>query len=106
MATEGLNINYQGLRESANIFRKEVSRMSSALSDAKTEIGNTTKDWQSTAAQTLRDRFESLAGKFDDFYNAIENYAKFLDNTANAYEAADKKIEQRADELLNSDYNA
>jgi 4-hydroxy-3-methylbut-2-en-1-yl diphosphate synthase IspG/GcpE len=58
------------------------------------------------SAENLRARYTSLAGKFSDFYDAITKYAKFLDNTAVAYESADKKIEERANELLNKDYTA
>ena len=49
---------------------------------------------------------KSTDGEFSDFYDAITKYAKFLDNTATAYENADKKIEERANELLNEGYNA
>lgn len=105
MATEGMNVNYEGLRQSASVFRKEVTNMNAALDEATSNIDRTTNSWQSQAANDLRERFKALSTKFEDFYNAINNYAQFLDNTANAYEAADKKIEQRADELLNNDYN-
>ena len=69
-------------------------------------INNTTSSWESAAAENLRARYTSLSAKFSDFYDAITKYAKFLDNTAAAYESADKKIEERANELLNEGYNA
>ena len=73
--------------------------------EATQTINGTASSWESAAAENLRARYTSLSQKFTDFYTAINNYATFLDNTANAYEKADKTIEARAEELLNQGYD-
>ena len=101
-----MQVNSAELASAANNLRKNVSDMQQILDDSTSTINGTAASWESAAAENLRARYTSLAAKFSDFYDAITKYAKFLDNTATAYENADKKIEERANELLNEGYNA
>ena len=106
MAYEGLNVNSVELRNSATSLRENVNNMQATLDEATQTINGTAASWESAAAENLRQRYTTLSQKFQDFYDAIQNYATFLDNTAASYESADKKIEERANELLNQGYNA
>lgn len=101
-----MKVNSVELRNSANSMRKNVSDMQATLDEATSTINGTAASWESAAAENLRARYTSLSGKFSDFYDAITKYAQFLDNTASSYEAAEKKIEERANELLNNGYSA
>ena len=101
-----MQVNSAELASAAANLRKNVSDMQQILDESTSTINGTAASWESAAAENLRARYTSLAAKFSDFYDAITKYAKFLDNTAAAYESADKKIEERANELLNEGYNA
>lgn len=101
-----MQVNSAELMSAADNLKKAVNTMNNTLNEATTTINQTTSSWESAAAENLRSRYTSLSGKFQDFYDAIEKYAKFLNNTASAYESADKKITAKADDLLNSDYGA
>ena len=101
-----MSVDSATLTSVAASLRKNVNDMQATLDEATQTIGNTASSWESAAAENLRSRYTSLSAKFSDFYTAINNYATFLDNTAAAYENADKKIEQKAEELLNEGYNA
>lgn len=101
-----MQVNSVELRNAANNLRKNVSDMQATLDEATSTINGTAASWESAAAENLRSRYVSLAQKFSDFYDAITKYSTFLDNTATSYEAADKKIEEKANELLNQGYNA
>ncbi len=103
---DGMQVNSVELRNGASSLRENVNNMQATLDEATQTINGTAASWESAAAENLRARYVSLSGKFSDFYDAITKYAKFLDNTAAAYESADKKIEERANELLNEGYNA
>ena len=103
---DGMQVNSVELRNAGADLRKNVNNMKSTLDEATQTINGTAASWESMAAENLRRRYTSLSAKFSDFYDAINNYALFLDKTAEAYEAADKKIEERANELLNKDYTA
>lgn len=99
-----MQVNSNELRNASSGLRKNVNDMSATLSEATQTINGTAGSWESAAAENLRSRYTALSQKFEDFYSAINTYATFLDNTAAAYEAADKKIEESANELLNQDY--
>ena len=101
-----MEVNSVELRNAAEELRKHLNGMKTANDDATNNINGTAGSWESTAAENLRGRYTSLSGKFEDFYNAVEKYATFLDNTAESYEQADKSIEQKAEYLLNEGYNA
>ena len=103
---DGMQVNSVELRNASSSLRKNVNDMSATLDEATQTINGTAASWESAAAENLRARYTSLSAKFSDFYDAITKYAKFLDNTAAADESADKKIEERANELLNQGYNA
>ena len=103
---DGMQVNSNELRNGASELKERVNRLQGTLDDASKVIHGTAGSWESQAAQNLRDRYTALSSKFSDFYTAINNYATFLENTASSYEAADKKIEERANELLNQGYNA
>lgn len=100
-----MQVNSTELRNAANSMRTSVNNMQSILDDSTQVINSTASSWESAAAENLRGRYTSLAGKFSDFYDAINKYALFLDNTATSYEAADKQIQQKAEELLNQGYD-
>ena len=101
-----MQVNSVELRNSASNMRKDVNDMQATLEEATSTINGTAASWESGAAENLRARYTSLAQKFSDFYDAINKYATFLDNTATSYEAADKKIEEKANELLNQGYSS
>ncbi len=103
---DGLKISTKQLRDSANSIRSYCDQMQRALEAATTKIRGTTDSWQSGGAEKLRSQFDMLAPKFNDFYDEVQRYAAFLDNTANTYDAADQKLQQKAEELLNSGYDA
>lgn len=101
-----MKVDSNGLLTSADELRQKVQSMQAILDDTTSIVNGTAGSWHSAAAEALRDRYTSLASKFTDFYDAITKYSNFLENTANAYIAADKTINQKAEELLNEGYNA
>lgn len=101
-----MQVNSVELRNASGNLKKYVSDMQATLEEASSTINATASSWESASAENFRSRFTSLAQKFSDFYDAITKYATFLENTATSYEAADKKIEEKASELLNQGYNA
>ena len=100
-----MEVRSEDLRNAANDLRKYLQRMKASNDDATNTINGTAGNWESNAAENLRGRYTNLSRNFDDFYNAIEKYATYLDNTAASYEEADNKIEQKAEDLLNQGYN-
>ena len=96
--------DFQGMREAASKMRTIVERMHSNLDEASSDIHATTDTWQSNAADHLRSKYGDLSPKFEDFYQAITNYADFLDRTAANYEEFETKNQQQSEEVMTSDY--
>lgn len=94
-------INYVGVRESASQLRASSTKMNVILDKVKELMKSVNSEgtWQSDSAAQLKTQFDSLAAKFDSFYQAIEGYSKFLEATANAWEENDKKIASVGGEL-------
>ena len=99
-------VNPIELRNSANKLRQSVNRMQDILTNATNLINGTAETYKSDAADALRFLYNSFKKVYEDFFGAITKYATFLDNTATAYAGADKTISAKAEELLNSGYNA
>lgn len=102
----GINVSPAELRNAAANLRQYVEQMRSSLDDSTVCVKGTEQSWDSESAVNLRNKYNSLAGKFPDFYDAVTKYAQFLDTTAASYEEQDKKITQSADQALNNGYNA
>ena len=101
-----MEVRSEDLRSSAAELRRLLQKMKDSNDDATKTINGTAANWESNAAENLRGRYTNLSGNFADFYDAIEKYATYLENTATSYEEADQKITQKADDLLNQGYNA
>ena len=106
MNNQGLTITTSVLRDSSSTIKREVEELKSALDTAKRIIMQTEESFRGTAADEIRNNFNSLSTKFNDFYQAITDYAKFLENTATAYDQAEGSIQKAADEVLTTGYDA
>ena len=49
-------------------------------------MNNLSNSWQSDASSTIRDNFNKLAPKFEDYSKIIESYSKFLEKTVGDYD--------------------
>ena len=94
--------DFEGMRETANKIRTIVERMHSTLDEASNDIHASTDTWQSSAADHLRSKYGDLSPKFEDFYQAITNYADFLDKTAANYEEFNIKNQNEYEEVMTS----
>lgn len=101
-----LNIKPEELRSNASSMKNKIEIMRSSLQTASNVISTTSTSFQGTGADAIRNKYHSLEGKFNDFYNAMTNYATFLETVANRYEEENANIAKKAEELLTSDYNS
>lgn len=90
-------LSYENLRADATSLEQYAQNMKLILDKVKAEMEkiNTEGVWKSNAAQKAYDTFNELAGKFPGFYEKVTSYATFLKKTAQAYEDADKAIQNK-----------
>ena len=100
-----INIKPEELKNYANMMKEKISMARSSLEVSTNVINQTAQSFQGSAADTLRDKYNTLQNKFNDFYEAMENYSKFLEQTANSYIETNANISKAAEEVLTSDYD-
>ena len=62
------------------------------------EVKNNTEKMKGTTIDTQRQKFEGMKANFETFSTDIEAYANFLNRAADAYDAAESKGIQGAEE--------
>lgn len=95
---DSITITLEDLTASANEIKSVNSNMQNTVSDMNSVIKEVTEYWQSEASDTFNAKFISFMRVFDDCKQAIDNYAKFLDDTVAAYQAADAAINNAANQ--------
>ena len=73
--------------------------MKMCLSNATNIMGRIGESFVGEASDSLINKYNELKPVFDDFYNKMHDYAKFLDKTANDYEADEQGLKKIAEDL-------
>ena len=94
---EALSVTIEDLKQTAGGIRQENQTLRKCLMEIHVCMNQLTNEWQSPAATTIRERFQSLLPIFDNYEQIIDNYAKFLDTTAATYQDMEQKLNQHAD---------
>ncbi len=89
-------VSEQKLRDTAQSFRSNVSKMRTVLADSTANINKTSSIWTGGAADALRVKYDTFKANFEPFCETVEGFAKFLDAAAEEYAAKEKMIEQAA----------
>lgn len=96
MAIEGIKISLGEVTKTASTIRTLNQSLSSRLDDIKKEMNSLSATWQSDASNTIRNNFNALAPRFDEYKTIIDSYAKFLDATVTSYDSAETAINSNA----------
>ena len=96
MAVEGIKISLNEVSSTSSQIRTLNQQLTGRLDDIKKEMNALASTWNSDASNTIRANFNSLTPTFDNFREIVESYAKFLDQTVNAYNSAESAINNNA----------
>jgi WXG100 family type VII secretion target len=96
MSIEGIKISLGEVSKTAGTIKTINESLSTRLEEIKKEMNNLAQAWQSDASNTIRNNFNSLAPRFEEYKNIVDAYAKFLDNTVTNYDAAESAINNNA----------
>ncbi|WP_338470828.1 pore-forming ESAT-6 family protein [Niallia sp. XMNu-256] len=99
MAAEGINISLAEVTKTAQTIRTLNQSLSEKLTEIKKEMNNLQQPWQSDASNTIREKFNALAPKFDNYEQVINSYATFLDTTVQRYNEAETAINNNASQF-------
>lgn len=97
-------ISYDEVRSIAQTLHTTSNKMKNILDTTNSRMRsvNTSGTWKSNAAETFSEKFNTLSRKFSLFYDSVEKYSKFLNQTVDTYKAADEAIGAKAEQILNS----
>jgi WXG100 family type VII secretion target len=96
MAGEGINISLGQVQKTSATIRTINKSLNARLEDIKKEMNNLSSTWKSDSSETIRQKFNALAPKFEQYKDVIESYSKFLDATVEGYNAAETVINNNA----------
>ncbi|WML60552.1 pore-forming ESAT-6 family protein [Neobacillus sp. PS2-9] len=99
MAAEGINISLPEVSSTAQSIKAINQDLSTRLEEIKKEMGNLAQSWQSDASNTIRDKFNALAPRFEEYKNVINSYAIFLDQTVDNYNQTETAINNNASQF-------
>ncbi|MCM1190295.1 MAG: pore-forming ESAT-6 family protein [bacterium] len=96
---DSIKISTQVLVDTAKKVRDCNTKMDQKLADCKKQMNDLEATWKSDAASDIRAAMNALAPRFEEYKTVIESYAKFLDQTAQSYEATESSIQNNAGEF-------
>ena len=91
-----LKITTAEVRNCAQQLRNLNVSLDDVLTRAKSEMRALSGVWRSDGSETIRQRFEQFSQKFDEEKETIEEYARFLDLTAESYDSLESTITDNA----------
>ena len=96
MSVEGIKITLGEVTKTASSIKTINQSLSTGLEEIKKEMNGLSESWQSDASNTIRNKFNGLAPKFEEYKNVVDSYAKFLEQTVASYDAAETNINNNA----------
>lgn len=84
-----IKVSSTGMREKATTFRSIAESIKNYTEDMKKTVENLRTSWEGLASDETRKSFTNFQNSFDEKYNTIIGYAKFLEEAADAYDKAE-----------------
>lgn len=81
-----IKVSSTSLREKATSFQNLADSIRDYTEDMKKTVDNLRSTWEGKASDNTREAFNKLQATFDEKYERIINFAKFLETTADEYE--------------------
>lgn len=91
-------VDSQIMRDKAQTIMKASQNMLDRYNEMLREVQTTAGKMKGTTIDTQREKFEGMKASFETFSQDIKAYADFLNKAAEAYDAAENKGTQQAQE--------
>ncbi len=91
-----IKISLAEVSNCAQAIRSLNQKMYEVLSLMKKDINDLNSSWLSDSGETIRQKFNHFASKFDVQKETIDTYAKFLDLTVSSYDSLETTINANA----------
>lgn len=93
---DSIQISTQVLLDTAGKVRGINNTLDTKLAEINKSMNDLEATWKSDAATDIRAAMNALKPRFEEYKNVVESYCKFLDKTAQSYEATEGAIQTNA----------
>ncbi len=70
------------------------------LHNIQNKINSLSGDWESNSAVTIRSKITNMEGTFQQYYEVVDKYAKFLNNAAEQFKTMEAGLDMRAQDFV------
>lgn len=98
MAT--MKINYGTFESWASKIDAKNKRLDETLREIEKKIHSLQGAWESDSSTSIRDAITGMEPKFESYYEVVNNYVKFLRNTANEWKSTESTNDQNAKQFM------
>ena len=98
-AEEKKVINYGAFESWANTIKNRNNTLLDDLHSIQSKINSLEGEWESDSAVSIRAAITNLEPKLQQYYDVVDNYAKFLNNAAEQFKAMEAGLNMRAQDF-------
>ena len=97
-----IRVSPEMLRSSSQSLTTMESRFATLMQQIKSDMSAMKNNWEGQAADSFISRFNQLERNFATYSRVMKEYAKFLSDSAQQYEATDSKVKQHNESIVNN----
>lgn len=95
-----MKINYGNFETYASEISAKNDKLKQELEDIKNFINSLSGEWESNSAVTIRSKITGMQGRFDQYFDVVDNYVKVIRNAAEAYKQAEAANDSNANDFI------
>lgn len=99
MPQKGFKVEPDILVRSANVINDKTSRYETEVQNIYTAISDLKMQWKGQTSEAFNAKLEGYRNDFQELAKVLKEYANFLVQTANKYNATDNKLAGDAQRL-------
>lgn len=93
-------INYGNFESWAGTVDSRNTKLLENLHEIQRQIKSLEGEWESDSAVEIRSKIQGMEPRFEQYHDVVDNYAKFLRNTANEYKATEQTNTRNAEQFI------
>ena len=98
--TGGIVAKYGNFEFWASKIDKRNEELLDKLHEIQMLINSLEGEWESNSAAEIRSKIQGMEPRFLDYHDVVDNYAKFLRNTGQAYKETEQTNTSNASQFI------
>ncbi len=96
-----IKVNSQMLRDASTSLMAELGNFQQITNDVSTGLNNLSNDWTGEAFNNFQANVQALNPTFEKYAEVINQYADFLNKSADQYDQAEATISNETNNIVN-----